>query len=139
MNENREYCKHVALELEAYAEGSIYRCPECNEILTLPDDVGDKYRCPHCGSVSDVDDLEQQSLCDYFSDCLDIEYRVSGRGRDTFRSVRIMVAFGGPNIYIDTASKAVELYWWGDRASYPLSYDVCDAIDDWAAEMWCCQ
>lgn len=136
--ENREHCKRIAQDVEDYAEGRVYRCPECGEILTLPDDVGDKYRCPDCETVSDVDDLEQLGLYDYFSDCLDIEYRVSGRARDAFRSVCIMVACGGPNIYIDTASKAVELYWWTDRASYPLSHDACDAIDDWASEYWSC-
>lgn len=136
--ENREHCQRIAQGVEDYAEGRVYRCPECGGILTLPDDVGDKYRCPDCETVSDVDDLEEQSLYDYFSDCLDVEYRVSGRAHDAFRSVCIMVACGGPNIYIDTASRAVELYWWTDRASYPLSHDVCDAIDDWASEMWAC-
>lgn len=136
--ENREHCKRIAQDVEDYAEGRVYRCPDCGEILTLPDDVGDKYRCPDCETVHDVDDLEQQSLYDYFTDCLDIEYRVSGRGRDDFRSVCVMVTCGGPNIYIDTASKAVELYWWGDRASYPLSYSACEAIDGWASEYWSC-
>jgi hypothetical protein len=30
----------------------------------------------------------------------------------------------------------VELYWWTDRASYPISYDAVDAVDEWAAEYW---
>lgn len=136
--ENREHCKRIAEDLEDYASGNVYRCPDCGEILTLPDDVGDKYRCPDCGTVNDVDDLEQQSLYDYFEDCLDIEFRVSGRDRDALRSVQIMVAYGGPNIYIDTATKQVELYWWTDRASYPISYDACNEVDAWASEYWGC-
>lgn len=136
--ENRNRCKRIAEDIEAYANGLIYRCPECDEILELPENVGDKYCCPHCKTVSAIDDLERQSLYDYFSDCLDIEYRVSGRGSDDYRSVCIMVACGGPNIYVDTASKQVELYWWTDRASYPLSYSACDEIDEWAEEYWRC-
>lgn len=136
--DNRNHCRRIAEDLEAYAEGRVYRCPDCEELLELPEDVGDKYRCPDCGSVSNVDDLEQQGLYDYFSDCLGIEYRVSGRGTDDLRSVCVMVACGGPNIYIDTASKAVELYWWGDRASYPITSDAAAEVDAWAEEMCGC-
>lgn len=137
-DENREHCRRIAQDVEDYAEGRVYRCPDCNEIITLPDDVGDKYRCPDCGTVYEIDEMEPQSLYDYFEDCLDIEFRVSGRSRDALRSVQIMVACGGPNIYIDTATKQVELYWWTDRANYPISYSACDEIDDWAAEFWGC-
>ena len=47
-----------------------------------------------------------------------------------------MVACGGPNIYIDTASALVKLYWWTEYAEYPLSYSARDAIDEWAEEYW---
>lgn len=134
--ENREHCKHIAENLEAYTAGNIYRCPECNEEIQLPDDVGDKYRCPHCETVSDIDDLEQLSIWDYLDDVFDIEYRIDSNKE--LRSVQLMVACGGPNIYIDTASKAVELYWWGERANYPISYDAATEIDAWAEELYKC-
>ena len=138
--ENRNHCKRIAEEVEAYANGEIYRCPECgecfNEDMSPSDD--DNCVCPGCKETVSIHDLEQQTLYDYFSDCLDIEYRVSGRGADDLRSVCIMIACGGPNIYIDTATKQVELYWWTDRANYPLSYSVCNEIDDWADEYWRC-
>jgi hypothetical protein len=134
--ENREHCRRIAESVEAYANGNIYRCPECDEIIELPDDVGDKYRCPDCETVHDIDDLEQLGLWDYFDDALDIEYRIGSDRR--LRSVQIMVACGGPNIYIDTASRQVELYWWGDRASYPIDRDVCGEIDTWAEELYQC-
>jgi DNA-directed RNA polymerase subunit RPC12/RpoP len=132
--ENRDHCRRIAEEVEAYANGQVYRCPECDEILHLPDDVGDKYRCPHCGEVSDLDDLEQLSVWDYLADCLDVEYRC-GSYRE-YRSVQIMVAWGGPNIYLDTASKAVELYWWNESARYLLSDEAAEALDQWAEDYW---
>jgi hypothetical protein len=130
--ENREHCKRIAEELEAYADGRVYKCPDCGECIT--DDV---LFCD-CGRQVDLldDDWEQQSLYDYFSDCLDVEYRV-GSDKE-YRSVCVMVTCGGPNIYIDTESKAVELYWWGDRASYHILSDAVDAVDDWAREYWEC-
>lgn len=134
--ENREHCKHIAEELDAYTGGQVYRCPECGEEIRLPENVGDKFKCYHCGEVSDVDDLEQLSIWDYLNDVFDIEYRI-GSDKE-LRSVQIMVACGGPNIYIDTATKNVELYWWTERASYPISYDAAEDINAWAEELYQC-
>jgi predicted RNA-binding Zn-ribbon protein involved in translation (DUF1610 family) len=135
-DDNRARCKHIAHELEAYVNGEVYRCPECGEILRLPENVGDKYRCPHCCEVNEVDDLEQLGVYDFLEDVYDIEYRCDGRRN--YRSVQIMVACGGPNIYLDTASGDVELYWWSDRARYPMSRDAVAALDEWAEEYWNC-
>lgn len=134
--ENRDYCKSIAQDVHDYATGSCYRCPECEKTLTLPDNVGDKYRCPDCGTVHEVNALEQLSIWDYMSDVLDIRYIVE---RDkSYRSVEVLVTFGGPNIWISTESQSVELYWWTDRASYPLSHEAVDALDEWAQEIYGC-
>jgi predicted RNA-binding Zn-ribbon protein involved in translation (DUF1610 family) len=133
-DENRAHCKNIAQELDAYVNGEVYRCPDCGEILHLPDDVGDRYRCPHCEAVNDVDDLEQLGIWDFLSDVFDVEYRC-GSDRE-YRSVRVMVACGGPNIYLDSASRDVELYWWSERSRYPMSYDAAEALDEWANELW---
>jgi hypothetical protein len=98
--------------------------------------VGDKYRCPHCTAVHDIYDLEQLSIWDYLEDALDFRFVVSSRKE--IIAVKILVAFGGPNIWIDTESRSVELYWWTDRASYPLSISVCDTLEEWAEEYWGC-
>ena len=133
--ENRNRAKRIAREIEAYADGNVYRCLECDEEIEMPDDVGDKFKCPHCYKVNDVDDYDQLSVWDYLNDILDIEYRCSSDR--TYRSCQIMVAYGGPNIYIDTADASVKLYWWTEYAEYPLSYEARDAIDEWAEEYWC--
>lgn len=130
--ENWEHCRRIAEELEAYADGRVYRCPECGACIT------DENLFCDCGAQVDLisGEWEQLSLYDYFSDCLDIEYRC-GSDKE-YRSVSIMVACGGPNIYIDTAEKAVLLYWWTDRARHYLSSDAVDAVNDWAEEYWNC-
>mgnify|MGYP003300865345 CR=1 FL=1 len=131
---NREHCKRIAQDVHDYAVGRCYRCPERNETITLPDDMEDKYHCPCCGTIHEVDDLEQLSIWDWADNILDWRYIIE---RDkSYRSVEIMVAFGGPTIWISTESKSVELYWWGDRASYPISYRATEALDEWAEEMW---
>lgn len=143
--ENREQCKHIADELDAYVNGLVYECPECGEHVRIDDldaltteteDGETLYRLP-CGCTVD-EEPEQRDMYDFLADVFDIEYRIEHSDRETVRSVRIMVAFGGPNIYIDSATRAVELYWWTDRASYPISSDAADALDEWAQELWSC-
>ena len=132
-NENREHCERIAKELEAYAEGRVYRCPNCSERLT------DNVLFCDCGEQVDLTegDWEQLSIFDFLEDALDIEYRIGSDGE--YRSVKIMVAFGGPNIYIDTASRLVTLHWWTDYAEYPISSDACDQLDECMAEYWGCR
>lgn len=133
--ENHEHCRWIAENVAEYAAGQVYRCPDCGRKFTAPEDC-EKYRCPDCGNIADLDEYEQLSLYDYLSDCYDIEYRCDGNRE--YRSVQIMVACGGPNIYLDTDSKQVELYWWSERATWPLSYDSVEALDEWAEEYWNC-
>ena len=134
--ENREHCKAIAEDLEAVADGRMYRCPECGEWME------DNQLFCGCGCQVDLvgengEGWEQISLYDYFTDrVLDVEWRIGSDRK--YRSVKIMVAWGGPNIFIDTASRAVELYWWTDRASYLIDTDTCSAIDEWAEEWFNC-
>lgn len=133
-HENREHCKRIADDIDDYCGGRVFKCPECGKIITVPDDR-EKHLCT-CGYIDDIDEFEQLSIYDYLEDVLDIEYRI---GTDKqLRSVQIMVACGGPNIYLDTASQKVELYWWGDSAYYPLSSDAVASIDEWAEELYQC-
>ena len=133
-HENRERCITVADEIEAYADGNMYRCPDCGEFLNI---TSDRYRCPACGCVADLDEFEQLSMYDYLiENGLDIEYRI-GADKE-YRSCEIMVAWGGPNIYIDTASDTVKLYWGGEKAVYYIPGSVSDEIDDACEEQYNC-
>ena len=138
--ENREHCKHIAEELEKYANGEIYRCPECGEAIEWNNDQYNSeeasYTCSHCDATFEESELEALSLWDYLSDALDFRFLMASD--KSVIAVKICVAFGGPNIWIDTESQSVELYWWTDRASYPISRAVCDALDEWAEEYWGC-
>ena len=67
-------------------------------------------------------------LYQYFDDILDWKYTCNSRKE--YSSSKIYVALGGPNIWIDTSEKSVELRWGGKSASWALPYDVCGAIDE---------
>lgn len=136
--ENREHCKRIAEELEEYTEGQVYRCTECGSICTAEEDEDEDgftvYKTS-CGCCLEYEP-EQLSVLDFIQDAYDIEYRV-GSDRE-YRSVKIMVACGGPNIYIDTARRLVTLHWWTDYAEYPISSTACDALDEYMEECWGC-
>lgn len=64
----------------------------------------------------------------YFDDIynLDVIWRM-GYG---LMGVRVMVACGGPNIWIDTFEKTVHGYWGGDEAVSYLTNDCCGKIEE---------
>ena len=145
INECQEHVKNIAEELEMYADNA-YICPRCGAVHTMDeyeireyDDIEDRigYICPECGDERTENELENVGIWDYFNDCFDIEYRI-GSDRQ-YRSVCVMVACGGPNIYVDTGSKKVELYWGNVQETHPLTAYTVAAIDDYFSEMFeCC-
>lgn len=134
--EGFERCKRIAEELDAYADGYIHKCPHCEEVIEFPDGVGDKFKCPHCEEVNDSEDFEELSIYDYMDDILDIDFTVN-RYKE-YQSCSICIGWGGPNIYIDTDSAEVKLYWGSTRESYAFYYKTNDAINDWAEEYYNC-
>lgn len=139
--DNTAHCISIAHELDAIASGSLIRCPECGEIVSIPYAEGEDIELD-CGCVIDIDDLDdldEVSLRDYFEDRIyDIKYTISGDLE--YVSARIMIACGGPNIYIDTNSSRVELFWGGSEAYAYIDHRTRDAIDAYFEDTYnCCR
>jgi hypothetical protein len=78
---------------------------------------------------------DTQTAFDYLQDVLDIEYIVNSKKE--YLGARVLMAFGGPNIWINTRTKQVEGYWWGD--SCIMSYDKDEInIDSALSELYNC-
>ena len=145
-NENYEHCKYIADSLEKVASGDYFlydgelfpidteefsevkgcRYDEENDMYTMAD--GEEL---FAGDVYPVDILEWLG-----DNVYDVEYTI-GCDKE-YRSVRVMIACGGPNIYLNTRTKDVELYWWSESARYPMSSDVVDYIDSVFEELFAC-
>ena len=65
-----------------------------------------------------------------------IEYYISS-DRQACLGARILVAFGGPNIWIDTRKGLVEGYWWGDSCVMSYYDDAMD-LDSTVIDLWSC-
>ena len=123
--EHDNHCKQIAETLAKYVDGVMAKCPNCGEVFENAE------TCPYC-----EEELEEQGIIDYFEDALDIEYRIgSDKG---YRSCKILVAFGGPSIYIDTQSGKVELYWWNEEGEAWIDDKVVNAIDEFMEELYNC-
>ena len=97
-------------------------CNQCDA------DLHDTMECPECGH----DNCETLSGFDYISDVLDVNW-VLNHNRE-FKGARLLVAFGGPNIWIDTTKQTVEGHWWGDSFTASYSRDEMDiegACSEW--------
>ncbi len=128
--ENYEHCCSIIESMELYNEGYMYSYDgeeyDTSSMELTENEEGEE------GYIIDnefvcIDDMEQLSLYDYFDDCYDIKYTVDSNKE--YCGVCIMVACGGPNIYIDTTSGCVELYWWGEDAKAAMSSNLINAID----------
>lgn len=83
-------------------------------------------------------DIEQEgefSAFDYLEGALDIEYIVNREGE--YLGARVLVAFGGPNIWVDTRRGMVDGYWWNDNASASFKDNL--GLDDALSELWACR
>ena len=78
---------------------------------------------------------EDFSVFDYLQDVLDIEYVVDKEG--DYRGARILVAFGGPTIWINTRTNTVEGGWWEESARAHFDDEI--GLDDAIFEIFSCR
>ena len=132
MNENKLYVKNRAHEIEAYAAGEMKKCPECETVFNIDavtiDDDQTHITCPECAEEINLDDAFC-GIWEYFNDCLDIEYRTDAN--KNYKSVCVTLAWGGPNVYVDTRTGDVELFWSSDYERDSLTRHAINAIDEY--------
>ena len=83
----------------------------------------------------DIENEGEFSAYDYLSDVLDINWILNNDR--TYKGARVLVAFGGPNVWIDTNLGQVEGYWWGD--SFIKSFSDNVGLDDALEDLFNCQ
>ena len=76
---------------------------------------------------------QELTAYDYLEDVLDIKYTVNSARE--YCGARICIGWGGPNVWIDTNTNALEVYW-GDTATRYLRSEFIDALDEALEELW---
>lgn len=122
-NENHEYVKRMAVEVETVAEGAYINYD--GDLISgldyedLPEDSQEDY--------------EPYGISDWISDSLSVEYTKT-LGLDYLDGVRVYVGLGGPTVWVDTRDATVNLRWAVDEAECGISREACDAIEDAISE-----
>ena len=76
----------------------------------------------------------QETASDWMEGVYDIRYIVDREKR--YYSAELLVAGGGPTIWVNLNTKEVEGYWWGDRVTEPFIDNL--GLDDYMEEMYSC-
>lgn len=84
------------------------------------------------GHIKDIEGGTNQDK--YLNRVLEITY-LTGAKKE-YKGVELLVAFGGPNIYVNTRYNQVEGYWGGTNCT--LSFKDKLGLDDYYKEMWEC-
>ena len=71
---------------------------------------------------------------DYLEGVLDIQYTVSGDRQ--YRGGRVLIAFGGPNAWVNTITGAIECEWYSETVYVPLHEDFVNELDSTLNELW---
>ncbi len=87
---------------------------------------GFSYEVNEDGECRDEDGYPT-SPWEYVIDALDVEVTRPLNG--DYRGARILLTFGGPNIWLDTAERELQGAWGGKRVNMFVPYDVCEEID----------
>ena len=145
-DENYERCKVIAENLEQVASGDYFMYDgdlypiDTEEFSNINgckyDDESELYIMAD-GEELFAGDVYPVDVTEWLGDGVcDVEY--TSRSNKEYRGVSLMIAGGGPNIYINTKSGDVELYWWSESARYPMSSDVVNMIDSIYEEKFSC-
>lgn len=78
---------------------------------------------------------EPMGAFDYLQDALDIEYIVNSKAE--YLGARVLVTFGGPNIWVNTRTNTVEGAWWADSATASFTDNL--GLNEALEELWNCR
>ena len=114
----KDMCRRIALQLDAMADGTLYR-----------DCFGN-----YCIARDPEPSWVQADAYEYFEDVYAVRY-VIDQDLD-YIGARILVACGGPNIWVDTCAQQIELFWGLTHETYRFGADAADVIDDMFSEYY---
>jgi len=77
---------------------------------------------------------EQASVASWMDGVYDIEW-ITHQDK-TYKAARLLVAGGGPNIWVNLDTKYVEGYWGGDKVTEPFIDNL--GLDDYLEDLHAC-
>ena len=87
---------------------------------------------PEQVNIHTGEDREEVTASKWMEDVYDIRYLVASD--KTYLGARLMVAGGGPTIWVNTWTNEVEGSWAGDRVTWAYQDNI--GLDDYCQEMY---
>ena len=107
----------------------------CEEQLRrMCKNIADSISSPEMITDEETGEKREETASDWMEGTYDIRYYIN---RDkSYLGAEIMVAGGGPTIWVNTYTRQVEGYWGGDRVTCPFADNL--NLDDYCEEMYGC-
>lgn len=134
MTDNKAWMEEIAQTLDNIASDNLYSVD--GDYKTW-DELTEEEQQEYEENKDDYDArVRLVTMADYIENNYGIWYTVNEKKE--YVHGRICIAFGGPNVYIDTDDGKVKLYWWADYAEAYLSKEAIDALDSELEELYDC-
>jgi hypothetical protein len=96
--------------------------------------IADGITSPEMVTDEETGEKRTETAHDWMEDVYDIRYLVDREKR--YLGCELMVAGGGPTIWVNTWTSEVEGYWGGDKVVEPFIDNI--GLDDYNEEMYNC-
>ena len=107
----------------------------CEEQLRrMCKNIADGITSPCMVTDEETGKIREQDAHEWMEDVYDIRYIVDREKR--YYSAELMVAGGGPTIWVNLNTKEVEGYWGCDRVNEPFIDNL--GLDDYLEELYAC-
>ena len=94
--------------------------------------IADSISSPEMITDEETGEKREQTASDWMEGTYDIRYLVDREKR--YMAAEIMVAGGGPTIWVDSWENEVKGYWGSDRVTCPFADNI--GLDDYCEEMY---
>jgi hypothetical protein len=87
-----------------------------------------------CKHIAEDITAGKEDAHEWCEDVYDIEW-ITHQDK-TYKSARLMVAGGGPNIWVNLQRNVVQGYWWGDYCEHHFTDNL--GLDEYLEEIYDC-
>lgn len=82
----------------------------------------------------DLNEGDELTALDWLEDALDIQYTVGSQRN--YIGARVLIAFGGPNAWVNTVTGYLEVAWWSAPTHRKLPIEFLQQLDAALEELW---
>ena len=88
-----------------------------------------------CKHIAETISTPLEDVHEWMNDVYDIEWITFNDHK--YKAARLMVAGGGPNIWVNLQTGTVDGYWWGDTCKVPFEDNL--GLDEYLEELHACK